>query len=211
MLLTLTQELKTETKALHTKAESTNFIKRLLKGQLGQYEYINYLFQLKLVYSEIEKKMMLFSDSEVFEVFSKHGIFRAMLIEKDIAQCKPKDNQLLAATSKYLQCIKSINEASKMNLLGHAYVRYMGDLKGGQIIAGILKKKYGYCSSQLNFYDFTMLNMPCDELFLNIKKKLNNFPFTKKEKNMMIDAAIIAFQCNIALLEDLNNVSTLSC
>jgi hypothetical protein len=41
-------------------------------------------------------------------------------------------------------------------LLAHAYVRYLGDLSGGQIIGGRIKRAYGLKDKEgIAFYDFT--------------------------------------------------------
>jgi len=39
-------------------------------------------------------------------------------------------------------------------LLAHAYVRYLGDLNGGQVLARLLAKNLGLDAAMLSFYDF---------------------------------------------------------
>ena len=42
-------------------------------------------------------------------------------------------------------------------LLAHHYVRYLGDLSGGQVIARLVQRHYGVPDAGLHFYDFSLL------------------------------------------------------
>lgn len=65
--------------------------------------------------------------------------------------------------SKYVARIKSLSDSEDPSpLLSHAYVRYLGDLSGGQIIRRTVAKVYGIELDRDNgrgvqFYDFNQL------------------------------------------------------
>jgi heme oxygenase (biliverdin-producing, ferredoxin) len=58
---------------------------------------------------------------------------------------------LLASAKDYAQ---RIDQASPSQLLAHAYVRYLGDLNGGQIIRRLLRDSLALGDAQLGFYAF---------------------------------------------------------
>jgi heme oxygenase len=62
----------------------------------------------------------------------------------------------VAATAAYVRRIVDV-ATSEPRLLGHHYVRYLGDLSGGQIIASLMRRHYGIPDEALTFYAFVGL------------------------------------------------------
>ena len=66
-----------------------------------------------------------------------------------------------SSLSRYLVQLRHIASASPVSLLAHSYVRYLGDLSGGQTIRHILAKAYGLDEASgegLSFYAFRSLH-----------------------------------------------------
>lgn len=126
--------LKEITKDLHTEAEKTTFAKNLLKGNLSQDEYVNYLYQMLAIYDPIE-----FSAREQGFLKNLSGIERLGKIYQDFQELRDP-NKLYTLTTGTIDyhnyLIKLGNDPERRHLIkAHMYVRHMGDLFGGQYIA----------------------------------------------------------------------------
>jgi heme oxygenase len=123
--------LKEITKDLHTEAEKQPFVKELFSGNIDPELYATYLFNQQIMY-------------EVLEIHANiHGLLndlpdirRAALIKEDYLELwtKPEIPPVLPTTHEYIQYIVT-NKDNPKKLLAHIYVRHMGDLSGGQMIA----------------------------------------------------------------------------
>lgn len=175
--------LKELTKQKHTDAERTAFAKLLLSGNISEKQYAQYLFQMMEVYS-------------VLEAVSAHaghfnglpGLARAPMIYRDLEELKEHRPglSLLGSTKRYVDYLISLGEDETRShlLLAHLYVRHMGDLYGGQMIA---KRVPG--SGQ--FYSFK----DRDGLIAKIREKLTDD---------LGDEANIAFDHAINIMRELN-------
>jgi heme oxygenase len=125
--------LKEATKDLHTAAERTIFAKKLIKGDLTQEEYANYLWQMVLVYNGIE----VAANSQGM-LKNLPDIERAHKIYQDCIELVGPYHQLKwnPTTIEYYQYLLSLNYNSERRHLvkAHMYCRHMGDLFGGQMI-----------------------------------------------------------------------------
>lgn len=123
--------LKELTKKQHTNAETQEFVKVLFKD-IDPELYATYLWNQ-------------FPQYELLEVMAdRHGLFndfpevkRSKAIHADMLELWPhKDRQpsQCKVVKEYLDHIMSIS-GDPHKLMAHVYVRHMGDLSGGQMIA----------------------------------------------------------------------------
>ena len=125
--------LKELTKQNHSNAERSWFAGRMFSGQITNPEYAIYLKQQYESYKALEDRFdNLDSDSKVN--FPDERIKRADNIFKDLIEMDSKGVNLptLESTEDYCLYIKKCPEEL---LYAHVYVRYLGDLKGGQMIS----------------------------------------------------------------------------
>ena len=124
--------LKELTKDNHTNAERQEFVKILFSGSIDPKLYATYLYNQFPMYELLEVCAMpygLLSDIP--------GILRAKPIRKDFEELwgdvedRPK---LCPVVKAYMDHIMNIKDDPK-KLMAHIYVRHMGDLAGGQMIA----------------------------------------------------------------------------
>jgi len=124
--------LKELTWEQHRRAETRPFVKVLFSGHVDPKIYATYLKNQHLMY-------------EVLEVCAMpHGLFqdipeirRAPAILEDFLELWKEDYgqpKIFPVVDEYLKYILSIKNDPK-KLMAHIYVRHMGDLSGGQMIA----------------------------------------------------------------------------
>jgi heme oxygenase len=125
--------LRELTKDAHTNAERQEFVKILFSGKINPKLYATFLKNQHPCYELLEVCAM------PLQVL--HGlpdVRRAPAILADFMELwddeKDGDPTILPVVDKYLKHILSIKDDPK-KLMAHIYVRHMGDLAGGQMIA----------------------------------------------------------------------------
>lgn len=123
--------LKELTHDAHREAETQPFVKVLFSGKIDPLLYAQYLKNQHPIYEILEVCAMphgLLNDIP--------GIVRAPSILADFAELWGNEPipELRPVVGRYLEYILSIKDDPK-KLMAHIYVRHMGDLAGGQMIA----------------------------------------------------------------------------
>lgn len=119
----------------HKNAERQTFVKELLSGNISPRRYATFLFNLYPQYDILEQFAIL------------HDLIdfrRAPAIHQDYLELwdnNPHQPPLLPVAKFYTNHIVNIQHDPK-RLMAHIYVRHMGDLSGGQLIA---KRVPGSC------------------------------------------------------------------
>ena len=121
----------------HQNAERQEFVKELMSGSISEKRYATFLFNQHPQYNILEAMGMM------------HGLIDirvAPRIHEDYNELWQKFNPhqppLLPVVKDYMDHIMSIKDAPQ-KLMAHIYVRHLGDLSGGQMIA---KKVPGSCT-----------------------------------------------------------------
>lgn len=124
--------LRELTHAAHKEAETQPFVKILFSGKIDPQLYATYLNNQHSMYDILEVCAMA------------HGLLsglpdirRAPNINQDFCELWEEDNvspHRCPVTQRYMDYIMSIKDDPK-RLMAHIYVRHMGDLAGGQMIA----------------------------------------------------------------------------
>ncbi|MED7788038.1 biliverdin-producing heme oxygenase [Francisella sp. 19X1-34] len=201
--MVLSELLKQSTKTLHQKAESTFFIKKLLKGDLLISDYCRYLCELYHIYFTLEQQLEKFKNDYRLGVFSNKLLYRSKSILVDLDSFGISCSNISDSCKEYASAIKNSSDENSITLLSHAYVRYFGDLNGGMIISKILKKNYKLNQTNLNFYDFSCLISQVSDPTKKMKQSLDALNFKEEEINIILNTAKEAFKYNIKLLEEL--------
>tara|TARA_B100001250_G_C19719990_1_gene753352 strand:+ start:11 stop:565 length:555 start_codon:yes stop_codon:yes gene_type:complete len=126
--------LKELTMEQHRDAERQKFASILMSGNISQESYLRYLVNQFACYSALEMH-------NYFQLFPD-DLKRSCNIEQDISELKQNlgiensnslSTLLTDSTREYVTFVKAIN--TEDDFIAHVYVRYLGDLRGGQIIA----------------------------------------------------------------------------
>ncbi|KAF7348317.1 hypothetical protein MSAN_01785500 [Mycena sanguinolenta] len=174
----LSDVLKEGTKKAHEEVEVSPAATAMLRGELDKEEYVRFLMMLWHIYKYTPLFFLPPSGTKITRSSSPHTTppcSRAPPLSADIAHLLdvPESSwkshwihtQLMAAKppalETYITRIQSIADSPDPSaLLAHSYVRYLGDLSGGQTIQRALAKAYGLTigGAGLSFYAFKELH-----------------------------------------------------
>lgn len=162
--------------AVHREVETSEGAKALLSGKVTKEEYVRFLMMLWHVYAAIELALDKHAANPTLEpTYNPTLLRRAPALAEDISfllqipestwKTHPIHQALIAlpptALTRYVDRIHELSDMKDPSpLLSHAYVRYLGDLSGGQTIRHTLAKAYQLdeASGQgLTFYAFKEL------------------------------------------------------
>lgn len=128
--------LRDITNAKHREVEALPLIQCLMQGHATVPIYVAYLYELKEIYKHIET------------LAKKHGILQGLegieryeLISKDLLELdSTHSHNLMPSTEKYIAHLHELanDENRKHLLMAHVYVRHMGDLYGGKLMARVI-------------------------------------------------------------------------
>ena len=202
--------LREGTQKSHTLAENTAFMKCFLKGIVEREPFRRLVANLYFVYGALEEEIRRHAHHSVVGPMYFSLLERVPQLEKDLAYYYGGNwRSKIAASPEGLRYVKRIHEVANQNpslLIAHAYVRYMGDLSGGQglkaIIRSALELPDGLGTA---FYEFT--DIPTVEARRAFKEKyrnaLNSLPIENSLARQIVDEANLAFQLNRNVVHEL--------
>ncbi|MFJ4026289.1 heme oxygenase (biliverdin-producing) [Paenarthrobacter sp. NPDC089989] len=203
-------ELKAQTAEAHEQAEQTGFVTELLAGRLDAEQVGKLLLQNLVIYRALETALVL-NDDPRLAMFSDPALLRVHALEKDLAVHFGSDWEarldsgslhVTPGAEAYAAELTSLGPVSVTYLLAHHYVRYLGDLSGGQIIASLVRRHYGLGPEGLNFYAFEGIDKikPYKDAY---RGHLDSAPFSVEEKEEIVSHAKNAFATNQQVFVDL--------
>ncbi len=182
--------IKEATHEQHRHAEQQPFVKTLMSGEIHPRLYATFLYNQSLCYAALEK----WSQYQGL-LDSLPGIPRAEKLAQDCqdlwVRITPQPN-LTASTKKYIQHIDSIRR-EPAKLFAHVYVRYLGDLYGGQMI----KTKTPGANTYLEFDN-------AKELIQTIRETISSY--IKTEAKHVIAEAKICFEYVTELFKEMHDL-----
>jgi heme oxygenase len=206
--LSFSAELRTATTQAHEAAESSAFVPALLEGRLSARAFTDLAAQQWLVYAALERA---FAGCEhpALHPFLDSRLVRVPALEADLTHLVGTDWQqqlgasvpVLPSTAAYADEVAE-HEDDATFLLAHHYVRYLGDLSGGQVIARLVQREYGIGDEGLHFYDFSALGKP--KVYKDAyRARLDAVALTAAERRAVVAHAQAAFESSRRIFVDL--------
>ncbi|THV03008.1 hypothetical protein K435DRAFT_836069 [Dendrothele bispora CBS 962.96] len=220
----LSEILKQSTKEAHDEVATSPEAGKLLRGELSKEQYARYLMMLWHVYAAIEQGLERHAAHPVFEpTYNPALLFRAPALSSDIStilqvsewKTHPIHHRLICSPPQGLtDFVNRIHECADAPdpspLLAHAYVRYLGDLSGGQTIRHTLAKAYNLDEKSgqgLQFYAFKELTSSKSASQGDMKKIKEWYRAGMNEgvgddlkrKSDVVDEASLSFRLNARL------------
>jgi len=113
----------------HKNAERQAFVKELMSGNISKKRYGTFLFNLHPQYNLLETFAMLHGLVDFRQAPKIHADYQEIW-----AEFNPHQPPLLPVVKEYMDHLLTIKDDPE-KLMAHLYVRHMGDLSGGQMIA----------------------------------------------------------------------------
>ena len=181
----LSAALKTSTAEAHDKAEHSVFMHELLAGKLSVANFIALQEQSWLFYSALEDAARAVADHPL----------ASEIVDPTVTP--------MPATVEYIARLNDIEETKDVaRLLAHHYVRYLGDLSGGQVIGRMMQRHYGVSDECVTFYHFAEIpkTKPYKD---NYRAALDALPIDAADRERLLAEAADAFLLNLNLFNAL--------
>ena len=146
----LAQRLRESTATLHREAERSPFMAALLSGRADRRAYQRLLVNLLPIYAALEPLLHAHREHAWLAPVWHPAMARLPALGRDIAELQrlsPRDlSPPLPASLDYAARLKRLAQDAPApdvhvaRLLAHAYVRYLGDLSGGQVLRRTLTR-----------------------------------------------------------------------
>lgn len=205
----LSNSLRTSTMVAHKNAETSTFMKQLFKGECSKESYQFYLWALHEVYQTLEQSIEYLKTHEVINKLYFPQLFRLQTLKNDLDEWHfPTDcNVPLSvrdAVKLYCDRIDQLSKEQPELLIAHIYVRYLGDLSGGQMLKKVLPKNFNK-QNGFNFYDFP--NLDAEQTKIEFRKRLDEIgKMSEKLSQEICQEALQTFSLNTQLFKSLDEV-----
>lgn len=199
------EQIQEATEQSHRSAERTDFIVNLMGGTLNQHAYLRYLEALAPIYEQLEALLRTRVARPLLKDFDHRGLDRFSRVQSDIALLRGSTGASESvlrpvATTAYLARLHP--EIEDERLLAHHYIRYLGDLSGGQAIARLVARHYQISPEGLSFYDFGELN-DAKAYKAEYREKLNRADLSESQKENFISEAITLYSLSADIFNEL--------
>jgi heme oxygenase len=204
---TFSEQLREASWAAHERAADTAFMRALLAGELPIERYAELTAQQYLAYLVIEEAARTMAADPVAAAFVHPALHRVPALEADLhfllgaewrARVAPN-----AATQTYVARLREVCFDWPGGFVAHHYVRYMGDLSGGQFIRRVVRRNYDLEGLDgTSFYDFSALD-DLDRFKQGYRQCLDRAPWSVDEQRRVVDEILLAYQLNTDVLDAL--------
>lgn len=198
----LSTALHDSTMVAHGRAETASFITRLMSGNGTANGLVALLRQSLPVYEALEEACREGGADPRLSAILDPRLDRADALRADLATHAAQGRvcDVVVATVEAYVAELHASEADPAALIGHHYVRYLGDLSGGQIIKTMVRRHYGI-EEGLSFYEFA-IDKP--KVYKDdYRAALDSLPLTAADRESALAAASRAFELNHRIFLDL--------
>lgn len=158
-MTTLARRLRSQTWPAHRQVEATTFVRTLLRGGIGRPDYCLLLASLLPIYAALEASLRRHAGRADVAAIYAPALEREAALREDLEALHgddwpdtlPPQPEALA----YAAHLERVATQAPQLLVAHAYVRYLGDLSGGQAVQRVVARSLGLTDSTgTRFYDF---------------------------------------------------------
>ncbi len=156
----LSLALHEHTRDAHSRTEESDFVTSLMRGQSCHGAYATTVSQHLAIYRAMESTLWQhYRDDPLMSGFLDPRLNRVEALEHDLVTLLGPQalatfgtalTELTPATQAYVEALNEGHTPERM--LANHYVRYLGDLSGGQIVATLVQRHYGIDDEAITFY-----------------------------------------------------------
>lgn len=206
----LASQLREGTKQSHRLAENTVYMQYFIKGIVNREAFRKLLSDLYFVYAALEAELDRHQHHVAIDSIYFPKLNRLDNLKADLAYYYGDCWQQLIAPSgaarNYVFRLHRIPTTEPILLVAHAYVRYMGDLSGGQGLKNIVRNALDLPDGLgTRFYEFDAFSSigAIKEFKEQYRDALNSLPIDRELATAIVTEANHAFNLNRDLLDSL--------
>lgn len=177
----------------------------LLNGRLSLQGYCELLRNLQAIYSALEVGLDQHPpDPRLW----RPELRRLAALERDLDELSPSlglscEATLTGAATAYVTRLRALAAINPTQLVAHAYLRYLGDLHGGQMLAHLIRRQFGLKGRQgTAFYAFGEPDQ-VEKLKRDFRAGLDALALTEQQADDLVAEACEAFRLHVQLFEEL--------
>lgn len=208
--MSIAMMLREGTAEKHQETEKVPYLRAIFRGGLDAQTYTYQLESLLAVYTVMEELYRQNKDNPILAKLYFPTLFRENSLKEDIASFQKKFGTKLRgsvskATQGYIDHIKKIANTKPELLVAQAYVRYLGDLSGGQAIKKVVAKTFELEGNEgTAFYEFPEIEdlMAFKGIY---RQNLDTLPLDESQKAELLEEAKVTFDLNKFLFIELDS------
>ncbi|MCM3697730.1 heme oxygenase (biliverdin-producing) [Microbacterium oleivorans] len=190
----------------HSSSEGADFMSDLMRGGGSREDYVALVAQHWFIYEALESAAARMSGDPVASRFLSDKLTRLPALEADLKFLIGEDWRdriaPLPTTARYVARIAEVGATWPGGFVAHHYTRYLGDLSGGQFIARVMSRRFGFETNGIGFYVFDDIADPA--AFKDVyREQLDAVPWDAAERERVIDEVLLAYRFNTELFVDL--------
>jgi heme oxygenase (biliverdin-producing, ferredoxin) len=195
--------LRDRTAEIHRRAERSGIIADIARRGVSREGLALFLRNLLPVYQALEGALEGCRPPDMLAGLRRPQLWRACALARDVeALAGAPWRERLPLTDASVRYAARIAEAARVNrqlLISHAYVRYMGDLSGGQILKRVLAEQLG--PTQLGFYEFADIG-DVGAFKTEYRAAIDKAMRATPDPEAVLSEAVAAFELNISLSDE---------
>lgn len=192
----LSTRLRDATHDAHRRAERAGAMPALLAGRLPVERYGALLRELRAIYAALEAALA--SDAARgagVDLLAAHpSLARVAALDADLARLAPRlppAVPLSPEAAAYVERLRTLAATEPRRLAAHAYVRYLGDLSGGQILRRVVAK--AYADPEATAFHAFGTEADARALAGDVRAWLDALPLDAAGREALVDEAVDAF------------------
>ena len=202
----LSHRLRAETKEAHTIAERSGIMRDLLRGTITLPAYVLLLKNLAALYQAMEVELDRNANHAALQGVDWNAVRRYPALQHDIAQLidsTAATDALAPATLEYVARVHELGDHAPELLFAHAYLRYLGDMYGGQIIKRIMLEKVipGH-DDAVSFYEFDRIEN-LHAFMVPFRESLDSIRLSSAQSDGMVREALLGYELHARMFEEL--------
>ncbi|MCB1307751.1 MAG: biliverdin-producing heme oxygenase [Leptospiraceae bacterium] len=209
----LAAELRERTAAVHAETEQKAVAQAFVQGNFQPIVYLRYLQSIRPIYQALESALNRHCNQRLIAPIFLPDLFRLPSIQADMDHL---EDLLLedpanpipyrsAAGHEYAGRIQALSDVHPELLISHAYVRYLGDLSGGQILRQSIGRVLQSDRDGLAYFIFNGIEDPRD-FKEQYRQELNALPLARLLQQEIIREAQLSFSYSGRIFQELEAV-----
>lgn len=205
----LSARLRAATRAAHERAETSTFMTNLVEGRLDAHAYLRLLEQYQAMYDALEEVADELRAAGEFPELLSVDLERRQAIASDLAALRARlalpAHPALAPSLDYAAQIRA-SARDAVRFLAHHYVRYLGDLSGGQAMRVWLVRHYGLAENETAFFRFDSIPkaVPFKKSY---RAALDALALSRDREDALLTEAVESFHSNERIFAALHELT----